>query len=48
MDSWEVYAIALDGFRRLYGIAANPNKMPREWAEVVRIVREESEDYEKC
>lgn len=44
--SWEVYAAALVGFRRLYGIAANPENMPREWTAVVREVRQDMEDSE--
>jgi len=39
----EVYEAALAGFRRLYGIAANPEDMPRQWAAVVRECRQDME-----
>ena len=36
-----VQMLALDGFRRLYGIKARPEDMPRAWAAVVAEVRDD-------
>jgi hypothetical protein len=47
MASWEVIAIALHGFRRLYGVNANPKQMPAEWREIVaEVLRQEEEEEE--
>jgi len=43
-EGYSVLALALAGFRRLYGIAARPEDMPREWANVVREVRQDLQD----
>ena len=34
-----ILAEALDGFRRMYGVNARPEDMPREWTAVVLEVR---------
>ena len=36
-----VQMVALDGFRRLYGVRARPEDMPRAWAAIVAEVRDE-------
>lgn len=38
-NSMTILTEALDGFRRLYGVNARPEDMPREWTAVVLEVR---------
>lgn len=39
MNEMTVLAEALDGFRRMYGVNARPEDMPRQWTAVVLEVR---------
>jgi len=41
MNALVIQMLALDGFRRLYGIKARPEDMPRAWAAVVAEVRDD-------
>jgi hypothetical protein len=40
MNALTIQLEALDGFRRLYGVNARPEDMPREWTAVVAEVRD--------
>ena len=40
MNSTTILVEALDGFRRMYGVNARPEDMPRQWAAVVAEVRD--------